>query len=73
MHSLITNEMTNAPYVSGMINIDISLEYVGLCLVCRRTETYACQVGNRFHMADFYLPTSNENNKPLIILGLIKT
>jgi hypothetical protein len=73
MQSLITNEMTNAPYVSGMINIDISLEYVGLCLVCHRTETYACQVGNRRRMTDFYLPASNDNNKPVIILGLIKT
>jgi len=55
MQLLITNEMTNAPYVSGMINIDISMEYVGLCLVCRRTETYACQVGSRFHLTAFYL------------------
>ena len=72
MQSLIKNEMTNVPYVSGVINIDISMEYVGLCLVCRRTETYACQVGSR-HMTAFYLPASNDSNKPPTILGLIKT
>jgi hypothetical protein len=69
-HAVIDYEWDD---VTGMSNIDITLEYVGLCLVCRRTETYACQVGNRFHMADFYLSASNDNNKPVIILGLIKT
>jgi hypothetical protein len=36
-------------------------------------QTQSCQVGNRYQMADFYLPASYYNNKPVIFLGLIKT
>jgi hypothetical protein len=49
------------PYVSAMINIDTTLECVGLCLGASRKRNALRQVGTRCHMADFYLPASNNN------------